>query len=134
MTFSGFKSHTNPLFLQLKLLKVCDIIKQQQLKLVYEFYKNLLPTDLQSIFELNSDIHSYQTNSAHKHLLHTPRIYTTTYGNKSIKYHCPILWNAQLKITFDNDSKNNVPIGNIHNIFQFKRTLKKHFLHCYTLV
>ena len=56
MTFSDFNSHTNPLFLQLKLLKVCDIIKQQQLKLVYEFYKNLLPTDLQSIFELNSDI------------------------------------------------------------------------------
>ena len=127
MTFSDFNSHTNPLFLQLKLLKVRDIIKQQQLKLVYEFYKNLLPTDLQSIFELNSDIHSYQTNSAHKHLLHIPRIYTATYGNKSIKYHCPILWNA-----IDNDSKNNVPIDNIHNISQFKRTLQKHFLHCYT--
>ena len=64
MTFSDFKSHTNPLFLQLKLLKVCDIIKQQQFKLVYEFFKNLLPTDLQRIFELNNDIHSYQTNSA----------------------------------------------------------------------
>ena len=136
MTFSDFNSHTNPLFLQLKLLKVLDIIKQQQLKLVYEFYKNLLPTDLQSIFELNSDIHSYQTNSAHKHLLHIPRIYTATFGNKSIKYHCPILWNATVKnnIVIDNDSKNNVPIDNIHNISQFKRTLKKHFLHCYTLL
>ena len=72
MTFSDFKCHTNPLFLQSKLLKVRDIIKQQQLKLVYEFYKNLLPTDLQSISELNSDIHSYQTHSAHKHLLHIP--------------------------------------------------------------
>ena len=39
MIFSDFDSHTNPLFLQLKLLKVRDIIKQQQLKLVYEFYK-----------------------------------------------------------------------------------------------
>ena len=95
-----------------------------------------MPTDLQSIFELNSDIHSYQMNSAHKHLLHIPRIYTATYGNKSIKYHCPILWNATVKnnIAIDNDSKNNVPIDNIHNISQFKRTLKKHFLHCYTLL
>ena len=94
-----------------------------------------MPTDLQSIFELNSDIHSCQTNSAQKHLLHIPRIYTTTYGNKSIKYHCPILWNVTVKnnITIDNDSKNNVPIDISHNIFQFKRTLKKH-LHCYTLV
>ena len=69
------------------MMKIKLLIKQQQLKLVYEFYKNLLPTDLQSIFELNSDIHSYQTNSAHKHLLHIPRIYTATYGNKSIEYH-----------------------------------------------
>ena len=92
-----------------------------------------MPTDLQSIFELNSDIHSYQTNSAHKHLLHIPRIYTATYGNKSIKYHCSILWNATVinNIAIDND---NVPIDNIHNISQFKRTLKKHFLHCYTLL
>ena len=76
------------------------------------FIKNLLPTDLQSIFELNSDIHSYQTNSAHKHLLHIPRIYTTTYGNKSIKYHCPILWNATVK--------NNITILHIYLLFLFK--------------
>ena len=97
---------------------VHDIIKSQQLKLVYEFYKNLLPTDLQSLFELDSDIHNFQTNSASKNLLHIPRIYTATYGNKSIKYHCPI-------------SKNNVI--QVHNVFQFKRTFKKHFLYTYTL-
>ena len=38
MTFSDFNSHTNHLFIDLKLLKVRDIIKSQQLKLVYEFY------------------------------------------------------------------------------------------------
>ena len=34
MTFSDFNSHTNPLSIDLKLLKVRDIFKSQQLKLV----------------------------------------------------------------------------------------------------
>ena len=135
MTFSDYNSHTNPLFINLKLLKVRDIIKSQQLKLVYEFYKNLLPTDLQGLFEFDSDVHLYQTNSASKHLLHIPRIFTATYGNKSIKYHCPIVWNSTVKnnIAIDNDIKNNVAIDQIHNVFHFKRTLKKNFLYCYSL-
>ncbi len=135
ITFSDFNTHTNPLFIDLKLLKVRDIIKSQQLKLGYEFYENLLPNDLQSLFIYDSDVHNYQTNSASKHLLHVPRIHTVTYGNKSIKYHCPILWNATVKnhIAVDNSIKNNVAIDQIHNIYQFKRTLKKHFLYCYSL-
>ena len=40
MTFSDFNSHTNPLFIDLKLLKVRDVIKSQQLKLVYELFDN----------------------------------------------------------------------------------------------
>ena len=57
MTFSDFNSHTNPLFIDLKLLKVRDIIKLNQLKLVYEFYNNALPTDLHNLFNFNCDIH-----------------------------------------------------------------------------
>ena len=135
MTFSDFNSHTNPLFIDLKLLKVRDIIKSQQLKLVYEFYKNLLPTDLQSLFVFDSDVHDYQTNRFSKHFLHIPRIHTVTYGNKSVKYHCPILWNATVKndITINNDIKDNIAIDQIYNVFQFKRILKKHFLYSYSL-
>ena len=135
MTFSDFNSHTNNLFIDLKLLKVRDIIKSQQLKLVYEFYNNLLPTDLQSLFDYDNEVHNYPTTSASKHLLHIPRIYTTTYGNKSIKYHCPILWNATVKsnIPIDNKIKNNISIYEIHSISQLKKTLKKHFFYCYSL-
>ena len=135
MTFSEFNSHTNELFCEFKLLKVRDIIKSQQLKLVYEFYKNILPTDLKSLFGFDRNVHDYQTHSAFKHLLHIPRIYTATYGNKSIKYQCPIVRNAIVKndISIDNDTKNNIAIDEIFNIHQFKRILKKHFLYTYTL-
>ena len=60
ITFSEFRSHTNPLFTNLKLLKVREIIKTQQLKLGYEFLNSTLPTDLQNIFTLSSNVHNYQ--------------------------------------------------------------------------
>ena len=136
MTFSDFNSHTNPLFMNLKLLKVREIIKSQQLKLAYEFYKIQLPPSIQNLFQLDSDIHNYETNSSAKHLLHIPQIITTSYGNKSLKYHCPILWNSTIKnnIAIDNKVKNNVSIDKIHITHQFKRILKKHYLYTYSLV
>ena len=111
MTFSDSKSHTNPLFIDLKLLKVRDIIKSQHLKLVYELFKNVLPDYLHSLFDLSRDIHDlhglfdlsrdiHTTNlelkSAQKYLLYIPSIKTVTYGNKSIKYHCAELGNGTL--------------------------------------
>ena len=135
MTFSDFNSHTNNLFIDLKLLKVCDVIKFQQLRLVYDFYNKVLPNDLQNLFVFTSDIHTYQLTSIHKNLLHIPRILTTTYGIKSLKYHCADLWNDTFRkgIAIDNNNKNNISLNKIHTVFQFKKNLKKHFLYKYTL-
>lgn len=136
MTFSDFNSHTNPLFMDLKLLKVREIIMSQQLKLAYEFYKNKLPSNIQNLFRLDSNIHNYETNSSAKHLFHIPQIITTSYGNKSLKYRCPILWNSTIKnkITIDSKVTNNVSIDKIHNTHHFKRILKKYYLYMYSLV
>ena len=58
MTFSDFNSHTNPLFIELKLLKVRDIINSQQLLLVYNYYNNTLPIDIQNLFKFSRDMHT----------------------------------------------------------------------------
>ena len=138
MTFSDFNSHTNQLFIDLKLLKVRDIIESQQLKLVYDFYENRLPTDLKGLFILSSDIHTtnLELNSARNNFIHIPSIKTVTYGNKSIKFHCAELWNKKFKngIVINNDVNHNVKIEQIHNVLHFKRVLKKHFLHSYTVL
>ena len=42
MTFSDFRSHTNVLFIEHKILKVREIIKLQQLQLLYNFLDNSL--------------------------------------------------------------------------------------------
>ena len=135
MTFSEFNCHTTPLFINLKLLKIRDIIKIQQLKLVYSFYSNMLPCELKPLFKLSSDIHDYATKSVSQNLLHIPRINTSTYGTKSIRYTGPILWNflAINGIAIDNKLVNNINIDQIHNGFQLSRILKKSILYDYSL-
>ena len=46
------------MFLDIKLLKIDDIIKVEQLKLVFDFKNKNLPIDLLDLFKLNSDINS----------------------------------------------------------------------------
>ena len=120
MTFSDFNSHTNQLFIDLKLLKVRQIIESQQLKLVYDFYDDNLPTDLKSLFTLSSNIHTtnLELNSARKNFIHIPSIKTVTYGNKSIKFHCAELWNNKFKngISIDEVVNHNVNINQIHMV------------------
>ena len=81
MSFSDFNSHTNQLFMDLKLLKVGNIIDLQHLNLVYDLYDNRLPIDLKNIFTFSSDIHNanIELNSARKKFIHIPRIKTVTY-------------------------------------------------------
>ena len=133
MTYSDFNSHNNLLFYNLRLLKERDIIKSQPLKLVFEFCNDLLPNELVNIFNFVSNVHNYDTISASRHLLYIPKIFTSTYGRKSIKFRCPILWNLTVKngISVDNKVKNNVSVDSIHNVHRFKTILKKHFLYQY---
>ena len=110
LKFAPFNSHTNNLFIDLKFLKVKDIINTHQLKLVYDYSVNNLPTDLKTLFYLTSEVHTtnLDLNSARKDFLHISKINTETYGNKSIKHHCATLWNETFKngIAINSDSKN----------------------------
>ena len=132
MTFSEYKAHTTPLFSSLKIVKVRDVIQMQHLKLVFEYKQNTLPDDLMSLFEVDTNIHSYSTSSASKDLLHIPEIHTLTYGNKSIRYHCPYTWNHTFKKVVPINNKNGViRVDEIRSLPQFKSLMKKHYLHTY---
>ena len=50
MTFSDYHHPSNELFIDLKILKINDMIKVQQLKLVYAYWNKLLPEDLVTLF------------------------------------------------------------------------------------
>ena len=132
MTFSDSRSNTNPLFIKLKVLNVRELIILQQLKPLYEFLGNSLPDDLKGMFKFNNDIHNQLT----RQLFHIPAVNSTTNGINSIRYSVPKLYYDTFKnnsIATDSGVKNLVNLHHIHNIFQFKRVLKKHFLYSYSL-
>ena len=139
LTFAPFNSHvSNQTFIDLKLLKVRDIIKFFQLKLIYDFQCTTLPTDLMQIFQLSSEVRTHtcdSLNSIDKKLLYIPKFHTTTYGKQSLRYVCAKLWNETFKTGFirvNNDNKKNIAISKIKTIHNFKNALKRHYLFNYT--
>ena len=58
----------------------------EQIKIAYEFINKHLPVELLNLFKLNSDVHSHLARNAANKGLHIPKIYTTSFGEKSLKY------------------------------------------------
>ncbi len=80
LSLSKYNAYTDALFKQLKLLKVNDILKLQELKLSYK-YKNLkLPHYLQILpFHPNTKTHDHDTRI--KHHIHHPSFWVNTLIN-----------------------------------------------------
>ena len=116
-----FNRHTNNLFEENKLLKLDDIIKFEQLKLVFLFKNGDLPTELNTVFKLN--INTYNTRNASKGGLSIPKINTTSFGIKSLRYSASVTWNECIKSI--NDFKD------IKSINQLKNCMKKLYINSY---
>ena len=76
ITFAEFDSHSNPLFIDLKILKVRELIKLQQLKLAYEYCNGIIPNDLKSLFKSSKDTHltNLDLRSDRKNCLSLPSV------------------------------------------------------------
>ncbi len=62
LNLSKYNAHTEPIFKELKLLKVKDILKLQEFKFYFKYNNWKLPYYLQSLpFSPNSDIHDHET-------------------------------------------------------------------------
>ena len=61
LTDSKYNAHTEPLFKELKLLKVKDIFNVQCLKFWYKFVNGMLPDYFRQMFTFNRDIYDIQT-------------------------------------------------------------------------
>ena len=88
MTFSEFRSHSEPLFSQLNILKFTDNISVINCIFVHDFLKGNLPSAFESIFTRAGDIYSTETRQVKTGMLFTPRYKGTEYGLKSIYKSC----------------------------------------------
>ena len=86
MTCSDFHAHNHPLFINLNLIKARDIISIEQLI-------------LQLFFTLRSNVKTTPMNLRDSTLnfLDIPKVTTTTYGVRRLRFFCSNHWNSVWK-------------------------------------
>ena len=93
LTFSDFNAPSSPLFDSLKLLKLFDIIKLQNILLISDIFKLVAPQRIIDLFDLRHYPHSYLTRGKASKLLLKPQIRTTKFGVNSIVFQSMVHWN-----------------------------------------
>ena len=120
----SFYDHVTPLYKQLKLLKLRDLVSLSNLLLVHDYFNDKLPESFSNIFSLAKDIHSHNTRNAAAGSLFLPDTDSVRYGRKSIKISSIISWNNFIKIYPDVDL--------LHfSRTKFKKLIVNHFLSNY---
>lgn len=108
-------------------------------KLVFESHIGSIPDDLKNLFTFSHELKqtNVQLTSGRNNLLAVPTIGTTSYGNKSLKFHCAKIVNEKFRsgliVNEKYYKKSKVHLKNLHNKHQVSRALKKHFMYQYTL-
>ena len=112
-THSNYLAHADPIFYNLKTLKVDDIHTYQTSIFMFKHTQNLLPF-FHNVFTSNSNIHTYPTRHSKDFHLYNPKLLL---AHRSIRHHGPDTWNSlpdHLKICV--------------SVFSFKSFMKKHIL------
>ena len=91
---------SDPIFAQLKTLKVLDIYKLQTCKFIFKCLHQLTPVNFHQWYQYNHNIHSYKTRANYNsdcmalNSLFVPFARTTNYGLKLLKINGPRIWNT----------------------------------------
>ena len=87
---------------------------------MFNFINNKLPPDLSNMFQYSFTVHNYNT----RNVSNQGSINTTAFGNKSLRYNTPVVWNKLLKT--------NPEIPNSVSMNSLKYTLKSYYLKTYS--
>ena len=118
-TFSFYKDHSNPLFKDLKLLKLHDVLESEIIKFFYKFPRNELPKSVCSQFNILREA----CNTRNNLLIYIPRIPASQYGNLSLHGDGASVWNKFFKDIFPNH--------NLTSFLKLKSFFMKPFLQTY---
>ncbi len=118
LSHSKYNAHSEPLFKKHKLLKICDILKLQELKFYYKYKNSKLSHYLQSLsFQTNSNTHNHATRIQHK--IHQPM------GNHVFAKNCIILIYPCLSVNAPNSIIDQIYTHNLQGFFGY---MKAHIL------
>jgi hypothetical protein len=79
----GHYEHTQPLFVQLDILKLDDMYEIETLKFMHQYVNGELPSSLHNIFVNTSTIHNYDTRQSRHILWGKIRAFNTSLGSNS---------------------------------------------------
>ena len=103
ISFAHYQADSNPLFKNLKLLKLTDIVKYSNILFTHNTINNNSPRTFQDYFIFNEINHQHQTVNSLSSIYSIPAgslklpIYRSNSGLTSIKYICSSTWNSTLK-------------------------------------
>ncbi len=121
LSLSKYNTHTEPLFKRLKLLKICDILKLQELKFYFKYKNNKLPHYLQSLpFQPNTETHDHATRIQHN--IHHP-MSKHAFAKNCIRSDIPITVNNSPNFILDKIYT--------HSLQGFTSYIKAHILQSY---
>ena len=105
-----FNSHTNRLFLDCKILKICDLVLLYTYIFMYNYHSNSLPNIFNNLFSTNASYHSYFTRHSADLHHYFPK---TKITQNSLRCRGIKLWNE-----LNNDIKQSKSVN------RFKKLLK----------
>ena len=111
-----FDAHTDPIFKELKILKLDDIFLFHLGKFMYLFQNNLLPRPFGNLILRTNEVHNYNTRSSNQNLFYVP-FCRTNLRQFCVHYQGPFFFN-----TLNSD------IRNASSVSQFKTFLKIYLL------
>ena len=94
ITFSeSFHGHVTPLYKELKLLKLRDLVTLNNFLLIHDYFNNNLPASFAGFFSLACDIHTHAIRNAESGHLFIPNSDSVRYRRNSIKIASVLSWN-----------------------------------------
>ena len=103
LSFAHYQEHSSPLFKELNLLKLTDMIKLNNILFVHDTINKNTPVIFKDYFIFNEVSHQHDTinNLASTYSIPNGSLqiqdYRTNSGKSSIKYICSSIWNTFLK-------------------------------------
>ena len=93
ISHQSYLSHSFPIFKELRLLRVSDIIQLKLPIFVYEAVNNNISSCFHEFFTYNSTVHSYNTRQSHRDDIFMVQANSSLYGLKSSRYLGAKSWN-----------------------------------------
>ena len=116
ISFEHFTSHSSPIFVNSKILKLHDPFQLKLLTFVYECVNKIAPSYFRSFFALVETVHQCGTRQANKNDIFLNQKSTVQYGLRSVRFFGAKCWN-------------NIPmvIKNSPSACSFRQKLKSFF-------